>query len=344
MTFYDAVDPTGIAYYQDWIRHFPALYTQLTTTVHANHANRELRNKFRSRFGIDCVFFRPDESCSSYVDAAADLWLAVTEWGVARQVAHGRTFAVKDLKWCAIATEAFEPDSLGYRAILHPALSPRPHLRQELVRQPGARSSPGLPRDNQSGCHHGVLIWPPPLRCPTTLASLAAFLLGDYLAQLGDPRFTEEERFERRMKLEYQLWKLEDLAPMAAYRMVGVISQTFAGDLDRRLIPAIEWYFDFLSAKNEQWLNEVSRTQLIRIWKAMPTRRLRDRALETLLWIEATIHPDQPEKSEIVRLFRDEELIAGDGELTPQGVEIAEILLREAVTSPRYPPDFPIIL
>jgi hypothetical protein len=179
---------------------------------------------------------------------------------------------------------------------------------------------------------------------PDYTASLAAFLLGDYLAQLGDPRFTEEERFERRMKLEYQLWKLEDLAPMAAYRMVGVISQTFAGDLDRRLIPAIEWYFDFLSAKNEQWLNEVSRTQLIRIWKAMPTRRLRDRALETLLWIEATIHPDQPEKSEIVRLFRDEELIAGDGELTPQGVEIAEILLREAVTSPRYPPDFPIIL
>jgi hypothetical protein len=123
MTFYDAVDPAGIAYYQDWIRHFPALYSQLTTTVHANHANRELRNRFRGRFGIDCVFFRPDESCSSYVDPAADLWLAVTEWGVARQVAHGRSFAVKDLKWCAIATEAFEPDSLGYRAILHPSLS-----------------------------------------------------------------------------------------------------------------------------------------------------------------------------------------------------------------------------
>jgi hypothetical protein len=122
-TFYNAVDPAGIAYYQEWIRHFPALYTQLTTTVHSNHANRELRNKFRSRFAIDCVFFRPDESCSSYVYPAADLWLAVTEWGVARQVAYGRSFAVKDLKWCAIATEAFEPDSLGYRAILHPTLS-----------------------------------------------------------------------------------------------------------------------------------------------------------------------------------------------------------------------------
>src|SRR5215469_6694758 len=52
MTFYDAVDPSGIAFYQDWIRYFPPLYGQLTTTVHADHANSELRNKFRGRFGI----------------------------------------------------------------------------------------------------------------------------------------------------------------------------------------------------------------------------------------------------------------------------------------------------
>lgn len=123
MTFFDAVDPVGIMYYQDWIRYFPALYTQLTTTIHADHANRELRNKFRSRFAIDCVLFRPDESCAGYADPANDLWLAVTEWGVTRQVAHGRSQTVKDLKWCAISTEDFEPDGLGYHAILHPHLS-----------------------------------------------------------------------------------------------------------------------------------------------------------------------------------------------------------------------------
>jgi hypothetical protein len=123
MTFYDAVDPTGITLYQDWIRYFPALYSQLTTTVHANHANRELRNKFRSRFAIDCVFFRPDEECSGYVDSSADLWLAVTQWSAVRQVAHGPSGVIKDLKWCAIATDTFEPDGLGYRAILHPGLS-----------------------------------------------------------------------------------------------------------------------------------------------------------------------------------------------------------------------------
>jgi hypothetical protein len=123
LTCYDAVDPSGISYYQDWIRYFPPLYAQLTTTVHANHANRELRNKFRSRFGIDCVLFRPDEPCSGYADVTTDLWLALTEWGATRQVANGRSQAVKDLKWCAIATEAFEPDGLGYRALLHPKLS-----------------------------------------------------------------------------------------------------------------------------------------------------------------------------------------------------------------------------
>jgi hypothetical protein len=178
---------------------------------------------------------------------------------------------------------------------------------------------------------------------PDYTASLAAFLLGDYLAQLGDPRLTEEERFERRTKLEYELWKLEDLAPMSAYRMVGVISQTFAGDLDAKLFPAIEWYFDFLSAKNQQWLNEVNLVQLLTIRRALPTRRLRDRALQTLLLIEAAIHPDHPEESQIARLFREDELITGDRELTPQGAEIVELLLREAVTSPPFTPNVPSI-
>jgi hypothetical protein len=123
MIFYDAVDSRGIEYYQEWITYFRPLYTQLTTTVHADHANQELRNKFRSRFGIDCILFRPDETCAGYVDDTEDLWLAITQWGPTRQVANGRSQVVRDLKWCAIATESFEPDGLGYRALLHPTLS-----------------------------------------------------------------------------------------------------------------------------------------------------------------------------------------------------------------------------
>lgn len=123
MVFYDALQPAGIAYYQQWITFLPSLYTQLTTTVHANEANRDLRNAFRTRFGIDVVFFRPDEPCTGYADSANDVWLAVTEWDTSGHIVSGRSHRVQDLRWCAIGTEAFEARGLGYQALLHPALS-----------------------------------------------------------------------------------------------------------------------------------------------------------------------------------------------------------------------------
>lgn len=123
MVFYDAINPAGISYYQQWITFFPSLYTQLTTTVHANEANRELRMLFRTRFGIDCVFFRPDEPCAGYSDSETDVWLAVTQWDAGGHIVSGRSQRVRDLRWCAIGTEAFEAHGLGYQALLHPALS-----------------------------------------------------------------------------------------------------------------------------------------------------------------------------------------------------------------------------
>jgi hypothetical protein len=59
--FFDADDSTGIDLYQQWIVYQPTLFRELTTTIHANSANRQLRNDFRTRFQIDCVLFRPDE-------------------------------------------------------------------------------------------------------------------------------------------------------------------------------------------------------------------------------------------------------------------------------------------
>ncbi len=123
MNFYDATDPAGIGFYQQWITHFPVLYRLLTTTVHANKANRALRNKFRSRFGIDCIYFRPDEMCVGYT-GAKDAWLALTHWGNNRQyAASGPSGVVKDAKWCAITTESFVQQGLGFRALLHPEVS-----------------------------------------------------------------------------------------------------------------------------------------------------------------------------------------------------------------------------
>jgi hypothetical protein len=181
------------------------------------------------------------------------------------------------------------------------------------------------------------------LPVPNYQALLSSFLLTDYLAQLGDRRFTAEERYERRMKLEYQLWKLEDLAPTAAYQVVPVISQAFEGELDTTLFPAIEWYLGFLSGKNEQWLRQVNTNQLVRFWRTLPVRRLRDCALQTLLSIEATIDPDHPERSAIPRLFADDVGLAEDGSFTIKGSEIAEVLVREALVAPPFRPNVPYL-
>lgn len=121
--FFDATLLSGIELYQGWIQHQKRPYRELTTTVHASSANRELRNAFRTRFQIDCVLFRPDEACAAYVDTTTDLWLAITHWDVHRTVGHGFAAAVNGLKWCVIAPDAFESDGLGYKASLHTALS-----------------------------------------------------------------------------------------------------------------------------------------------------------------------------------------------------------------------------
>ena len=125
--FFDACNTRGVDLYQEWIRHQMRAYRDLTTTVHASAANRELRNAFRSRFAIDCVIFRPDEPCEGYVDIARDWWLAVTHWDAQHTVGHGFSPAVTALKWCVITPDAFDPDGRGYKAYLYQALT-APHL------------------------------------------------------------------------------------------------------------------------------------------------------------------------------------------------------------------------
>jgi hypothetical protein len=119
MRVFNATDSNGIKYYQYWIQHHERLYTRLTTTIHSASANQELRNNFRTRFQIDAVCFRPDEECSGYA-LPDDVWLALTHWNATGGACFGPTSVVKDIEWCAISTEAFEKEKLGYRAALHP--------------------------------------------------------------------------------------------------------------------------------------------------------------------------------------------------------------------------------
>jgi hypothetical protein len=56
-----ADEPEGIKLYQRWIPYQQDLYKMLTTTLHADTANRELRNEFRQTFRIDIVVCSPDQ-------------------------------------------------------------------------------------------------------------------------------------------------------------------------------------------------------------------------------------------------------------------------------------------
>lgn len=121
--FFNADNAKGVELYQRWITYQATPYRDLTTTVHANSANRTLRNDFRSRFQIDCVYFRPDEGCTDYVDMGNDLWLAVTHWDAYRNVGSGFSDAVGNLKWCVVAPDAFKADGRGYRSALYNKLT-----------------------------------------------------------------------------------------------------------------------------------------------------------------------------------------------------------------------------
>ena len=104
---YDAVDPRGLDLYQQWIRMDVTLYRQLTTTIHADVANRELRNTFRKKFRIDLVCFQPDETPAGY-SLPGDTWFCVTDW---TPPAKGESFAystrIRDCRFVAIVGEEF---------------------------------------------------------------------------------------------------------------------------------------------------------------------------------------------------------------------------------------------
>lgn len=172
-------------------------------------------------------------------------------------------------------------------------------------------------------------------------ADLVSFLLVDYLARLGDPRLTEVERFERRMKLEYQLWRLDDGESMTPYQTELIFRRALAGEVNATLFPAVEWYFDFLSGKSRRWLSEFNAGHILRLWRQLPVRRLRERAIATLLFVEAARNPDDAGMSEIPELYREEEALERAGRTNNRKIEITEVLLREALVAPPFREGFP---
>src|SRR5687767_3103484 len=78
-TAYDATR-RGVDLYLEWIQYFRGPYKYLATTLHANLANRALRNAFRRKFAIELVFFPPDQFNQAYVNPSTDRWFVVSDW------------------------------------------------------------------------------------------------------------------------------------------------------------------------------------------------------------------------------------------------------------------------
>lgn len=118
---YDSVNPQGVSFYQQWIQRQSKWYDLLTTTVHEEVANRYLRNRFRTYFQLDCVFFHPDQIAPPYSDRRQDIWFGITH-EVGGRVACGLTGAVAMPEWCVVLCEEFAAakGKMVYGALLGP--------------------------------------------------------------------------------------------------------------------------------------------------------------------------------------------------------------------------------
>ncbi|MCC7157100.1 MAG: hypothetical protein IT161_21145 [Bryobacterales bacterium] len=152
-TAYDATG-RGIDLYLEWIQYFRGPYRYLATTLHANLANRVLRNAFRRKFAIDVVFFSPDQYNRAYVNPSTDRWFVVSDWNGVGPQAPGqrpvRSARINECEWVAMVEEEFEESvwkvhySDLFRPVLHgTALPPQSPALQHDLRKAYAKTRTG---------------------------------------------------------------------------------------------------------------------------------------------------------------------------------------------------------
>jgi hypothetical protein len=109
---FDATTADANDLYLEWARYQP-LFRQAMLTAQSAFYNQQLRNLFRTRYGIDCVLFRPDQLNLAYTRPAQDVWMAVTDWSPYGDIEDGYSSRFTDPKICVLADEEFEDDAGG---------------------------------------------------------------------------------------------------------------------------------------------------------------------------------------------------------------------------------------
>ncbi|MGO8893796.1 MAG: hypothetical protein ACLP8X_09130 [Streptosporangiaceae bacterium] len=125
---FDATIVANQKLYMSWLQAQP-LYRRFVLTAQSAYISQMLRDKFRLRYGIDCVLFRPDQSNPRYTKTVSDVWMAVTDWRQppAHGIATGFSDRFMDARLTVVVEEEFE-DRMGgiHRAGLLNLASTRP--------------------------------------------------------------------------------------------------------------------------------------------------------------------------------------------------------------------------
>ena len=122
---FDATKTTNQQLYIAWIGMQP-LHGALTLTMHSQLANQYLRDLFRRSYRIDCVIFRPDQFNAIYTNLNDDVWMNVTDWTSAGEIASDTSVQLVDARFTVLLDEEFSPDRYDIeRATLIGPIGPR---------------------------------------------------------------------------------------------------------------------------------------------------------------------------------------------------------------------------
>jgi len=100
------------------------------------------------------------------------------------------------------------------------------------------------------------------------------------------------------------------------------------------MAPAIDWYTDFLSGRDQDWLKVINVDQLNRMWKALQDPVLREKLLHTILLVDLVNDPLRPENSVLLKIFIGAEGVNESERLVGDCKVISHILIQQAIGSP----------
>ena len=135
-------------------------------------------------------------------------------------------------------------------------------------------------------------------------------------------------------RLEIELERLAAFNAGTNDQLARAVDHVFAWVGDSvDIAPALDWYLDFLSGRDEEWLKVVSTDRLSRLWKSVSHLPLRAKVLSTLLTLDLVNDPRYPENSVVRKLFIDSNGLGARAELVGDCRIIAQMLLQRAVAA-----------